>query len=64
MQNLPLEGILKRLSQFYSRNRWTCKTHFFHFSIFSSKTNQQNELKFLQIIAIYHLHYHDFSPKN
>ena len=55
---------MKRLSQFYSRNRWTYKTDFFHFSIFSSKTNQKNELKFLQIIAIYILRYHDFSPKN
>ena len=52
-----------RLSEFYSRNRWTYKTHFFHFSIFCLKTNQQNELKFLQFVAIYILHYHDFSQK-
>ena len=64
IQNLPLQGILKRLSQFYSRNRWSYKTHFFHFSIFFSKTNQQNKFKFLQIIAIYNLHYHDFSPNS
>ena len=64
MQNLPLEGISKRLSQFYSRNRSTYKTHVFHFSIFFSKNNQQNRLKFSPIIAIYILHYHDFSPKN
>ena len=63
MQNLPLQGILKRLRQFYSRNRWTYKTHFFHFLIFYSKTNQQNEFKFVQIIAIYILHYHDFCQK-
>ena len=49
--------------EFYSRNRWTYKTHFFHFLIFLSKTNQQNELKFLQIIAIYILHYHEFFKK-
>ena len=64
IQNLPRQGILKRLSKFYFRNRWTCKTNFIHFSFFFSKTNQQNELKFLQIIAIYILHYHDFSRKN
>ena len=33
-------------------------------SIFYLKTNQQNEFKFLKIIAIYILHYHDFSRKN
>ena len=64
MQNLPLEGILERLSQLYSRNRWTYKTHSFHFSLFSSETNQQNKFQFLQIKAIYILHYHDFSQKN
>ena len=53
IQNLPLQGILKRLSQFYSRNRWTYKTHFFHLFIFSSKFNYQNEFKFLQIKAIW-----------
>ena len=36
IQNLPLQGSLKRLSQLYSRNRWTYKTHFFfHFSMFT-----------------------------
>ena len=64
IQNLPLGEILKRLSQFYSRNCSTYKTHFLHFSIFVSKNNQQNGLKFSQIIAIYILHYRDFSPKN
>ena len=50
----PLQGILKRLSQFYSRNRWTYKTHFFHFSFyFVSKTSLKNVFKFLQIIASY-----------
>ena len=29
------QGILKRLRQFYSRNRWMYKTHFFHFSGFT-----------------------------
>ena len=57
------ERILKRLSEFYSRNR-RYKTHFFHFSIFSTKPNQQNEFKFLEIKAIYNLHHHDFSPKD
>ena len=37
---------------------------FFHFPIFFTKTNQQNELKFLQIIAIYILDFHNFFPKN
>ena len=64
IQNLPLGQISKRLSQFYSRNRSTYKTHFFHFSNFFSKNNQQNGLKFSQIIAIYILHYRDFSPQN
>ena len=63
IKNLPLQRILKRLSEFYFRNRSTYKTNFFHFFIFSSKTNQQNEFKFLQIKAIYTLHYHDFSQK-
>ena len=63
MQNLPLEEILKRLSQFYSRNRWTYKTRFFIFFIFLSKTNLKNVFKFLQIIAIYIMHYRDFSRK-
>ena len=35
IKNLPLEGSSKRLSQFYSCNRWTYKAHFFHFSIFT-----------------------------
>ena len=52
MQNRPLEGILKRLSQFYFRYRWTYKTRFFHFSIFLSKTNLKNVFIFLLIIAI------------
>ena len=43
---------MKRLSQFYSHNRWTYKTHYFHFSIFFSKTNQQNEFKYFCIIMI------------
>ena len=59
-----LKEISKRLSQFYSHNRWTYKTHFIHFPIFFSKNNQPNGLKFSQIIAIYILHYRDFSPKN
>ena len=64
IQNRPLRGISKRLSQFYSHNRWTYKTYFFHFSIFISKNKKQNEFKFLKIIAIYILHYHDFFQKN
>ena len=52
IQNLPLQGILQRLCPFYSRNHWTYKTYLFHFSFFFSKTNQQNEFKFLQIIAL------------
>ena len=64
IKNLALQRILKRLNQFYSRNRWTYKTRFFNFLIFFSKTNQKNGTKFSQIIAIYILHYHDFSPKN
>ena len=31
IQNLPPQGIMKRLRQFYSRNRSTYKTHFFSF---------------------------------
>ena len=38
------------------------KLIFFIFQFFHQKTNQQNELKTLQIKAIYTLHYHDFSP--
>ena len=64
MQNLPLEGIWKQLSQFYYRNRWTYKTRLFHFSNFISKTNLKNVFKFLQIKAIYIMHYLDFSGKN
>ena len=35
IQNLPLQGTSKRLSQFYSRYRWIYKTHFFIFQFFS-----------------------------
>ena len=35
IQNLPPPGILKRLRQFYSRNRWMYKTYFIHFSGFT-----------------------------
>ena len=35
IQNLPLQGILKRLSQFCSSNRWKYKTHFFYFLLFT-----------------------------
>ena len=35
MQNLPLQEILKRLSQLHSRNHWSYKIHVFHFSIFT-----------------------------
>ena len=35
IQNLPPQGILKRLTQFYTRNRWMYKTHFFYFSGFT-----------------------------
>ena len=52
------------ISQFYSQNRWTYKTRFFHFSFFLSKTNLKNVFKLLQIIAIYIMHYRDFSRKN
>ena len=40
IKNLPMQRIWKRLSVFYSRNRWTYRTHFFNYSIFFSKTNQ------------------------
>ena len=62
MQNLPLEDFLKRLRQFYSRNRWTYKTRFIKFFIFFlSKTNPKNVFKFLKIVAIYIMHYRDSS---
>ena len=35
IQNLPPQWILKRLRQFYSRNRWMYKTDFIHFSGFT-----------------------------
>ena len=31
IQHLPLQRISKRLSQLYSRHRWTYKTHFYSF---------------------------------
>ena len=37
---------------------------FFGFQFFLSKTSEQNGFKFLKIIAIYILHYHDFFQKN
>ena len=39
------------------------KLIFFRFSIFSSKTSRQSGLKFLEIKAIYILHYYDFFQK-
>ena len=62
--NRPLEGILKRLSQFFFRNRWTYKTRSFIFHFFLSETNLKNVFKFFKIIAIYIMHYRDFSRKN
>ena len=41
IQNLPPQGILKRLRQFYSRNRWTYKTHFFSFFRFYVFVNNE-----------------------
>ena len=35
LSKLTLQEILKRLIQLYSRNRWTYKTYFFYFSMFT-----------------------------
>ena len=37
IKNLPLQTIWKRLSEFYSRNRWTYKTNFSFFNFLLKK---------------------------
>ena len=55
IKKLDRHRILNRLRQFYSGNRWMYETHFIHFSIFPSKTNQQRDTNFyrLKLFIIY-----------
>ena len=57
IQNLPLREISKRLSQFYSRNRSTYKTHFFHFSIFWRTHTKIKIRRFSYLLWLFNVSY-------